>query len=114
MLLANKLYNNPKKYSGPWNFGPAIQNNMTVFEIASKICLLWGENPDDKIKVMNSDYYESVTLSLNSTKAEKILGWQPRLDIDRSLNFTVSWYKNYFSNFNQSRNSTIDNIKNYE
>ncbi len=114
MSLAFKLYNNPRKFSGPWNFGPTLEHNVTVIEVARKICLLWGEDPDHKIKVMNSDYYESVTLSLDSTKSEEVLGWCPRLEIDKSLEFTVSWYKNFFSNSSLSRNSTIDNIKNYE
>ena len=38
LLLAQKLYNDGEKYAQAFNFGPNEKANLTVREIAQKIC----------------------------------------------------------------------------
>ena len=41
LLLALKLYKNPNKFSGPWNFGP--KNTVTdVLTVVRQIVKHWG------------------------------------------------------------------------
>ena len=35
-------------------------------------------------------------LSLNIKKSKKELNWQPRLDLENTIKFTIEWYKNFF------------------
>ena len=37
---------------------------------------------------MSSDY-----LKVNISKAKKQLNWRPKLNFDKSIKFTVDWYK---------------------
>ena len=48
----------------------------------------------------NKKFYESKLLSLNIKKAEKELSWRPKLSFNETIEMTVNWYKNYFSNNN--------------
>ena len=39
--------------------------------------------------------YEAKNLLLNSNKARSMLGWQPKLSTNQSIDTTALWYKNY-------------------
>ena len=51
LLLAKKLYFNPKKFSGPWNFGTEKNTVTSVKKIALYILKLWEWGL--KIKIIN-------------------------------------------------------------
>ena len=42
-----KLYEKPKKYSGPWNFGPDIKSIKTVKELSNKVISIFGKGQLD-------------------------------------------------------------------
>ena len=37
-------------------------------------------------------------MDLNNDKAKKIINWKPNLDIKKSINLTIGWYKYYLLN----------------
>ena len=37
-------------------------------------------------------------MNLNNDKAKKIINWKPNLDIKKSINLTIGWYKYYLLN----------------
>ena len=37
-------------------------------------------------------------LKLDCTKAKKRLGWNTKLDVNETIEWTVNWYKEYFKN----------------
>ena len=41
----------------------------------------------------NKTFHESKLLSLNIEKAKKELNWEPRLNLEETISFTVEWYK---------------------
>ena len=43
LILGEKLFNNPKKYSGPWNFGTKKNNIANVLKIVNEIIEYWGK-----------------------------------------------------------------------
>tara|TARA_B100001123_G_scaffold307965_1_gene344124 strand:- start:23 stop:1093 length:1071 start_codon:yes stop_codon:yes gene_type:complete len=92
LILAYKLFKNPKKYSEAWNFGSKKNTVTSVHEVVKRIIVIWGSG---KIKVRkNFKFYEQKNLQLNITKAEKILRWTPIYTISESIKTTIDWYKN--------------------
>ena len=62
--------------------------------------LLCKEWQGHKVKIVvnkNKKFHESKLLSLNINKAKNELGWRPRLTLDETVNFTIDWYKTFFS-----------------
>jgi len=96
LLLGEKMYKEPIKYSGAWNFGPNSSSMVTVWDIANKIIENYGSGQLMDISNPN-DIHEANLLLLDITKARSKLGWKPVLDVDEMIDFTVDWYENYKS-----------------
>ena len=47
--------------------------------------------------------YEASILKLNSNKAKKRLGWKTKLNINETLEWTISWYKEFLKNSNMKK-----------
>ncbi len=91
ILLCEKLTKNKNKYSGAWNFGPK-NLKISVKDIAQKIIKASYSNIE--IKFYNENKFnEKNFLSLNSTKANKILKWKNKWNIDKSIEQIVRWNK---------------------
>jgi len=96
LLLGARLYENPQKFSGSWNFGPRNESSRSVLEVASAFMKHWGK--EDGIEV-NGDttYREEAVLHLNSDKAFYMLNWKQAWDFERTLKETADWYWRYSS-----------------
>ena len=92
LLLAKKLYNNPKKWTGSWNFGPPSHEIRTVEEVSKIIINHFGKGSIETI-VSEKQLHEAHLLQLNCEKAHNLLGWYPRWNIQESLKATALWYK---------------------
>lgn len=92
LLLAAKLYAQPEKYAGSWNFGPSTQEVRTVYDVANTIIKHFGRGQVD-VAVSEDNPHEAQLLQLNCDKANQILGWYPRWGVDKTLEATVDWYK---------------------
>jgi CDP-glucose 4,6-dehydratase len=97
LLLLMKLYEkkNYKDYS--WNFGPKKSNNKSVLSVIREL----NSHFNNSVKIVkkpitSKKYYESSILMLDSTKAKKTLGWEPRYDLKESLVLVSDWYKSFF------------------
>lgn len=96
LLLGQKMYEESSKYCEGWNFGPNLDSIVPVWEIGEKIIKYYGSGKlEDKSK--KGELHEAKLLALDITKARFKLGWKPRWDIDRAIEKTVEWYKNYSS-----------------
>jgi dTDP-D-glucose 4,6-dehydratase len=58
-------------------------------------------------------YHETNMLYLDISKAQKELGWHPKIDLRSSLALTVSWYQRYFQK-NDMRHVCEEQIEYYE
>jgi len=94
LLLGQKMIEDPIKYCEGWNFGPNLDSITTVWEVAEKIANYYGKG---KLKDNSNPnaLHEAKLLLLDITKARFELGWKPTLTMDKSIEFTVEWYKNY-------------------
>ena len=52
-------------------------------------------------------------MQLNISKAKKILKWKPRLSINKSIQFTVEWYKSILENNQNYEKVTEKQIKKF-
>lgn len=113
IILLKKLKNNPKKYSGSWNFGPQnkdITTQKLIFEFQKKMRF---KNKIEIIKPKKNKYKETKLLKLSTIKTKTKLNYNPILKIDDSISFTASWYKNYFEKKVNSSKFTNLQIENY-
>ena len=99
MLLAARLYEEPKKWGGSWNFGPSTHEVRTVKNVAEVIV---GHIGKGRIEVVESQtqVHEARLLQLNCDKAHQLLGWYPRWHVEKTLEATALWYKNIMNGGN--------------
>ena len=91
--LTMKIWENGKKYSGAWNFGPNYTDVYSVKDITEKIITQIGkgiiETPSqEEIK----KFHETELLLLDNSKAYEYLSWKPKLSIDQAISFICDWY----------------------
>lgn len=103
--LSQKLYKS-KKYSGSWNFGPNVKNNMQVLDVA-KFAKKFLKSKS-KINLIKNKFYESEHLSLDSSKSKKFLKWQTRMNAKTALKLSLEWY--YFF-YKKNKNKIVDFTK---
>lgn len=75
---------------GSWNFGPAVEESVTVGEVATYAAGLWG---DGAAWVHSGDHHphEARLLALDSVLARHRLGWRPTLDTWSAIQWTLEW-----------------------
>ena len=94
LLLASRMYEEPQKFCGAWNFGPNQDSIISVGEIADMIVAKWGGgswvDKSDK-----SEPHEANLLSLDISKAKTYLKWSTIWDAETTIGKTVEWYREY-------------------
>ena len=92
LLLAEKLYDDPSRFSQGWNFGPDESDSVPVALLLEKLGQCWG--PGMTWRIDNGQHHhEAKYLRLDSSKARTTLGWRPRWKLDEALEATAQWYK---------------------
>jgi CDP-glucose 4,6-dehydratase len=107
LLLGQFLLEGRKEKEGSWNFGPNIEDCISVKGILAEFSdnwkeLKWVDNND------SNQPHESAMLLLNCAKAHDELGWQPVWNIKDAIAETAKWYHSYYFN------GQINSIKNLE
>lgn len=95
LLLAAKMADDPTKFSGAWNFGPELQSSITVQSIVEEVIKNWGGGEWFTEKNNNDKLHEAKLLTLDITKSKSKLKWFPVLNIKKSIEMTVDWYKKF-------------------
>jgi CDP-glucose 4,6-dehydratase len=92
LLLAEKLYGDPSRFSQAWNFGPDESDSLPVGTLLERLGRSWG--PGMRWQIDNGQHHhEAKYLRLDSSKARAILGWRPLWKLDQALEATAQWYK---------------------
>jgi len=92
LLLAEKLWQHPAKFSEAWNFGPHEQDIQPVQFIADRLTQRWG-NGAHWIQDKNTFAHEAQTLKLDIAKAKNRLAWTPRMNLEKALDYVADWYR---------------------
>jgi CDP-glucose 4,6-dehydratase len=92
LSIARLMYEEPEKYSGPWNIGPAKEGIKSVLEVVEKMQLFY-KGTAGYIQGNPSNVIESATLGLDITKAVGRLDWAPEIPLDKMLYDLVDYFK---------------------
>jgi len=92
LCVGQKLIEDPVTYSTPFNFGPPITSNKTVWEVVNALVSYYGKGTVVD-RSGNVSVHENQLLNLDVTKAHVMLDWHARLTLDETIQFTVDWYK---------------------
>lgn len=112
LMLAKNLYENGEKCAEAFNFGANSDGNLTVKDFLQKFINVYGQG----VIVEDNDkkFFEYDRLVLNSDKAKNLLGWTPTLDIDKTIDFTVEWYKKFYADKDDMYEVTMAQIAEFE
>jgi CDP-glucose 4,6-dehydratase len=91
LVLAQKLYQNPKEYAEGWNFGPNEQDVKPVDWILDKMVSKWPNSSWELDK--SSSPHEAGFLKLDISKAKSKLGWNPLWSLSDTLEKIVHWHQ---------------------
>jgi CDP-glucose 4,6-dehydratase len=108
LLIDYQLSN---KVSDVWNFGPSNNSMIKVVELVERFGDAFNvQGP--KFQINNEfSYPESGKLFLNSTKARNYLGWNDKLNLENTVEWTYSWYKEFSKE--SARKNTLAQIEQY-
>ena len=96
LLLGQKMFEEENKYSEAWNFGPELDSIVPVWEIGELIIKNYGRGElEDKSN--KDEVHEAKLLALDISKARFKLGWKPTWNIEKAIEKTVEWYREYNS-----------------
>ncbi len=111
LMLAQKMLENPKRFSGSWNFGPSYEGIRNVKDLVRYLINLWGEGEwENKDLGKKNKPHEAALLTLDISKARNLLLWQPVYSFHKTVDATVSWYKSQ----SLGENMKIKSIKQIE
>lgn len=89
LLLAEKLFYDPVRFSGGWNYGPCYDDVKSVDWILDYMTKLW---PNSSWRLDSSiNPHEANLLKLDISKAESQLNWIPTWNLETSLEKIVEW-----------------------
>jgi len=111
LLLAARLYENPRSFRGSYNFGPDSREIHTVEDVARTLIEVWGSG-EIKITTNDADPPEAGLLHLNCDKAHHVLGWYPRWNFSKTVKRTAEWY-NRVMDGEEAQSVTLQQILEY-
>jgi len=91
LLLAGLLNDQPLKYSKAYNFGPAPGDHLTVKELVEAAIKYWGEGKWKNVS--DNGKHEAGLLKLSINLAKEELQWEPKLNTEKAVKWTIDWYK---------------------
>lgn len=96
LRLGQKLLEEGTKYATGYNFGPEMNKDVKVCEVAQKVSEVWGCG---RVEVGKADgLHEANLLQLNIEKADKELGVRPIYSAEEAIAKTTLWYKAFYEN----------------
>lgn len=83
-------------FAGAWNFGPSEEGHGSVLDVVEILNEVWN----GELLILNEAIeqpHEEQVLHLNCEKAQHILNWHSRWNLNRTISETAEWYKRYRS-----------------
>ena len=96
LLLAQELFLNGDEFAEGWNFGPKDEDCKPVGWILDKMVENWGGNASWSLDKKNNPH-EAGFLKLDCSKASSKLKWNPKWNLQYTLNSIVDWHKLYIN-----------------
>lgn len=112
LWLAAELHRGNAVAASAFNFGPEKEANRPVIDLVGEVLKSWPGNWEDK-----SDpraVHEAKLLMLSTTKAKRILRWNPVWDFEKAVSHTVGWYRTAHEDPAKAPQATLAHIDEYE
>ena len=106
LLLGHYLNEDPIKYSEAYNFGPQLEDTLTVEELVTLAIKEWGSGSIDYPK-QDKALHEAGLLKLDINKAISGLNWKPQWNAATAISKTIQWYKEPLETAKQITESQI-------
>ena len=95
LLLGGQLLAGRSEFAEAWNFGPDPAANLAVAEMVTAMAAHWPalrcQTP-----TLAGQPHEAGLLMLDSTKARRLLSWQPVWGVAETLARTADWYRAHY------------------
>lgn len=95
LRVAKALQEDPLGMVGAWNFAPSVENCVSVEMLVQRGLVSLNSSLSYRI-APDLESPEVDRLHLNASKAERHLGWHPRLSLSRMLEWTFGWYRIFY------------------
>lgn len=92
LLLGARLLGGDRSVADAFNFGPESSDNRSVAEVMTVLQLEWPELRWEAVAESGAPH-EAGFLYLDSSKAQRVLGWKPRWRLERAIQETAVWYR---------------------
>lgn len=112
LLIAQKLYQEGDPYAESWNIGPISNDTKPVSWIINRMVEVWGETASWDLDQQGQPH-EAQYLSLDISKIQQRLNWKPKLNLSKSIDWLVDWYRAFYSRHCDMRELTIRQISDY-
>jgi CDP-glucose 4,6-dehydratase len=114
LLLAQRLFEGEAEYSGPWNFGPRDEDEISLRNFAESFTNHRGQGEGELIlNHEDSDTHRPRPIRLNTTKAQTRLDWMPVLGLDEAIAWTVEWYRTFYADPASAWQTTENQIQQF-
>lgn len=99
-----------------FNFGPPSRFSYNVKKLLEDLSKYWNFADSSQIYRIIHDikFYEAGLLKLNCNKAFYHLKWLPTLNYKKLIEFTSTWYLNFYRGETDMLDFTLSQIKEYE
>ncbi|MCR5374382.1 MAG: CDP-glucose 4,6-dehydratase [Lachnospiraceae bacterium] len=106
-LMVAKAQYEDRAYAGNYNIGPEDSDAIMTGELVSIFCDCWNRNNEAK-ELCKASWttnavkgpHEAGLLKLNCDKIKRTFGWEPKWNINETLDRTVEWYMAYLNGDN--------------
>lgn len=113
-LGARLLSDQAAIWAQAWNFGPSIDDEASVADLATSLVNAWGSGRWVTPSEVTADV-EAQTLRIAIDKAFSKLGWFPRWHLEEAVTRTINWYRFYYQDPKTSmQEHSLADIEAYE
>jgi CDP-glucose 4,6-dehydratase len=93
LMLAERLASSDRTSFDAWNFGPDVADAISVARIVDLFTQAWGQGAGwVRSNTDQPAAREAAHLSVDSSRARRELGWQPRWRVEEAVRRTAAWY----------------------
>jgi CDP-glucose 4,6-dehydratase len=109
LMLGMYLEKQPIDFAQAYNFGPQSEDALSVEKMLQLAIAAWGSGQYQIDQEANQPH-EAGLLKLDITKVKSDLKWVPKVNAQKTVQFTIDWYRAFVSNNYEMNNYTEQQI----
>lgn len=97
LILGMFLERQPRDFSEAYNFGPDLDDALSVEDMVKLAINEWGSGVY-KIEKEINQHHEAGILKLDISKVKADFNWRPKMSAKKTVMMTIDWYKSLQNN----------------